>query len=204
MNKILYITFYTVGVYEKVFNQYLRPSLEKRKLPYYAFKKENFKNWRKNTLWKASVILEALEKFKEDLVFIDADATIEKFPKLFYEIPSNCDLAIHYLDWFLHWRNEKGKSLRELLTGTMFIRNNDKMKKIVKEWNELNKKTPDIMEQKILQNLLDKKKEILVYHLPVDYVVIPKQNGTIPPYIKNIVILHHQFSRKIKKGIEKL
>jgi len=201
-NNIVYISFYTEGSYEKIINQYLIPSFKKFKLKYKVYKVPNLKNWDKNTRYKAKIILKALNEFKENLVFIDADATIESFPEIFYKIPIYYDLAFHYVDWMLLWRKIKGENKRQLATGTMWFNNNKNTKALIQQWikeDEINSE----LEQQILQNLLAKWKDKLqIYNLPPEYCAIILHNGEIPyHYLKEKpIILHHQVSRKLKNN----
>lgn len=204
MNRITYISFCTEGYYEKVMDKYLRPSLERWELPHKIYVKKSHKNWMKNTEYKAKIILEALNTFNTDLVFIDADGTVEKKPHLLYDIAKRYHIAVHYLDWYKHWRNTTG-TRKELLSGTMFIRNNDMTKELIEDWIEFNKKIKQSqIEQKNLDDLLKQKPKIQVYNLPVEYCVVPKHDNSIPDYIGEPVILHHQVSRITKKDIKKL
>ena len=41
-------------------------------------------------------------------------------------------------------------------------------------------------------------KDVKIYDLPAGYTAIAMGNGKPKPYIKNIVILHHQVSRKYR------
>ena len=121
-----YISFYTPGFYEEVMNTRLLPTLIKFNLPYDIVKVEDKKNWVDNTSQKSIVIKDALIKHKEDILFLDADATIEQPPVLFDTIPPEYDIAVFYLDWCRFWHNCKGKVFH-LLSGTLFMRYNDKI-----------------------------------------------------------------------------
>ncbi len=200
-----YIGFHTGGVYKEVIETYLIPSLKRWNLKYKIYEKPNTHNWNHNTKYKPQVILEALTEFNDDIVIIDADAVINEFPKLFNEISEKCDIAAHLLDWFKFWRNQSGNPKRELLSGTMFFKNNNKVKNLIKEWITEMEKT-DIIEQRILQQLLKKHSEIIFYNLPISYCIIPKQDNSFPDYVKKekFIIQHFQFSRQIKRRIIKL
>ena len=203
MSDVIFISFYTAGIYEEVLNQYLLPSIKKWNLKHLIYKAPNLKDWNLNTRYKAQVILNTLSNHNEDVCCLDADATIEKYPSLLFEIPDEYDLAFHYLDWFYHWRNQKGQGKKELLTGTLFVRNNENTRKLISNWTVWNKKDMD-WEQRVLERLISENEEIKVYELPVEYCVVPKQDNSIPSYIGEPVILHHQFSRKVKRGEVKL
>lgn len=200
MDNIKYITFATKGSYETVANNIIMPSLIKFNLPYKNYIKPNLNNWDLNTRYKAHIILEALEEFNEDLVFIDADGEIKQYPSLFYNISPQFDIGVCYIDWYLHWKNIKNCTKMQLASGTLFIKNNNRVKDLIKNWI-IEQRKSSILEQQILQNLLNKSPEIKVYNLPIEYCVIPLHDNSIPNYIKEPVILHHQISRKLKNKV---
>src|ERR1035437_5372706 len=100
MNKPFIIcAYYTPGIYEEVFNQYLKPSLDKLNLPRYTKKVDDLGNWSKNTSYKPQFALECLSMFPEgNIVLLDVDATINEYPQLFTEIPTSSLFAFHRLD----------------------------------------------------------------------------------------------------------
>jgi hypothetical protein len=189
MNKLLFVSFYTEGYYEEIFNHFLRPSLEKFELKNFVYRLPNLHNWFQNGKYKTKIILDALKKTQDDIVFLDADAEIIKTPELFYIIPDNYNIAIHCLDWEKFWHNKEGQSKREVLSGTIYLRNNPDTIKFVEEWNNLNQ-TSQEWGQKILQALLTK---ITYYDLPIEYCRILKVGESIPA---NAVIVQHQASRQ--------
>lgn len=195
-NKLIYVAFYTNGYYQEVINKYLIPSLKLFNLPYTIYQRNNTHNWVLNGKYKTEIIYDALLKSNSDIVYLDADAEIKHYPHLFYEIPKEYDIAVHYLDWWLFWHNTGNKSKKELLGGTIFFRNNNKVKALVKKWNE-DKSVK--WKQKLLQELLDKNSQIKVYQLPFDYCKILKQKS-----IETGTIVHHQASRKLRSGEEHL
>lgn len=197
---LIFISYYTVNtLYEDLARTHLMPSLEKWNLRYQIYAKPDLKDWSKNTRYKANILLDALRTYTEDIVFIDIDATIEKNPIIFTQIPKEYDIGVHLLDWFLQWRKQRGNPKRELLTGTMFIRNNERTKQLLKAWVKANQNEGGL-EQKVLQNLLNKFPDIKIYNLPPEYCCVIMQDNSIPyHYVKEPVILHHQASRKYKR-----
>jgi hypothetical protein len=195
MNNILYISFYTKGYYESIINKYLIPSLKKWNLTYLTKEYPDTGKWIENVKYKAVLILEIMKLTTNDLVFLDADAEIIQYPSLFNEIHDCYDLAVHYLDWYKFWRNQNQQTKFELLSGTLFIRNNNKNIKLVEQWIEETKKS-NLWEQKVLENLLPSYQNINIYKLPISYCQIIKLDNKIP---ENSVIIHHQCSRGVKK-----
>jgi hypothetical protein len=191
MNKILYITFYTEGYYEEIFNRFLRPSLEKFELQFKAIIRPNSHDWLKNGKYKTQLILDVLKSTNDDIVFLDADAQIVKTPDLFYNIPEEYNLAVHALDWYSFWHDNENQPKREIVTSTIYFRNNTETIQFVEEWNKLNQESSE-WGQRILQKLLEQNK-IKYYNLPFEYCRILKVGEAIPD---NAVIVQHQASRQ--------
>ena len=106
-------SFYTIGNgYEDEAKQRLIPSLEKFGIPYDVVGIASKGPWRRNIYEKAQIILDAMQRvgYGVDVVWLDADAEVVSYPKLFNEL--KCDFAYH----------ARGPSKR-LSSGTMFFRN---------------------------------------------------------------------------------
>lgn len=197
--------FCTVGTpYEGVMDFYLLNSLKKfDDIRFEVLKTPSLGSWQKNTSLKPKLILDWMEKSKEgDLVILDADAEILSYPKLFDEIPAEYDMACHYLDWETWYNNNSGR--KELLSGTLFLRNTEKVRDMVKVWAYLSQ-IGEKWEQKVLENLLETDfKEIKVYPLPLEYCYITELPGGKQPRVKcDPVIVHHQVSRLYKKAVDR-
>lgn len=195
---MIFVSYYTPGDYEKVMNTCLRPCLEAWDLKHYIKEVCDLGDWFKNTSYKSKFILECLEKFKEDIVFLDSDATIEEYPQLLFDIPKDCDIAVHWFDWYLHWRNKKGNAKRDLLSGTMMMRYNPEVIELVKDWIEQCDNAIGTWEQKILQELIEQSTAVNVFGLPASYCAVIDRERKVPEYIDNPVIIHWQASRQYK------
>jgi len=195
------VSHYTKNTpYEEVVETYLKKSLEKYTFPTHIVGIENKGSWYKNTAEKARIILEYLENNVNDVVYLDADATIEQDPVLFSKIPQTYDVACHILDWNNWYGYSNFNPTRELLTGTLFLRNNKTVRELCKDWYNTAIKS-NMWEQKALQNLLEMT-QIKLYELPLEYCYMKSLPDGRQPLIKlNPVILHHQVSRKYKKII---
>ena len=193
------ISYATKGNYEKELNMRLLPSLKKFNLSY-DIEIISETNWQKATHYKAEFIKKMLNKHKQDVVFLDVDAEIRKFPDLFYKL-KDYDLGVHYLDWHLQWRKSPGDKI-EALSGTLYINYNQKVFKFMDKWIAYNKICQK-WEQKNMQKILeDMKDELKIYKLPYSYITIILHNNAIPEHMikeGDVVILHHQASRKFKK-----
>lgn len=202
---MIFTSFYTLQTpYEQVMQDYLLPTLKKFNLKYEIKGVKNEHHWQKNMINKSKLILEMLKKHKQDVIFIDADGTIEKFPQLFWDIPQEYDLAGHWLDYELQWR-EKSSKKRDLLGGTLMFRYRPNVLKFIEEWIVLCEKYYTTSnDQRLLQKLIKEHPEIKGYYLPYSYAVILTFQNKIPKHMikpGEVVILHHQVSRKIKRLI---
>ncbi len=196
-NNIIFVSYFTSGYYEEIMNSHLLPSLLLFNLPYYILPMENKKNWQENTKQKIDFILKALEvNYPFSIVWIDADAKIKRPPKLLYDIPEEYDIGIHVLDW----KDQYGKEGHELLSGTVFLRNNEKTIELVKLWKTYSNESTQ-WEQRALEKAIRKLK-IKAYPLPRSYCYITTVPSGKPPYviIDDPVIAHYQASREVKKN----
>lgn len=182
----------------------LIPTLNKHQMPYDIEAIDNLGDWNKNTGYKATLILRMLQKHKQDICFIDADAVIVNYPKLLYSIPDEYDLAAHILNWYGHWRNQWDRTDNmHLLSGTMVFKYKPIVIELVKKWIEQNQTANLILEQKILQEIIESNSRIKLYELPPEYCVVVMRDYTIPKYIKHpIYIIHTQCSRKYRKEVD--
>ena len=196
---MIFISYYTENTpYETVMNTHLLPSLKKWNLKYDIITTWDRGLWQGNTGYKSTFIKEMLLKHKEDVCFIDADGTIEKYPELLFNIPEKYDIAIHFLDWYQFWRKQLGNPHRELLSGTMVIKYKESAFELLETWIKAVKNDIHTKEQKVLDNILQKNKKYKVYDLPPAYCAIKKFDGSVPDYVGDPIVLHHQVSRDYK------
>jgi len=159
--------------------------------PYHIERVKNFGTWQKNTLYKARFILRMMTKFPDySVVFTDADSMFHSYPQLFGDM-NGVDFGCHYRDW----RARRG----ELLSGTLYIANNSRMRRIVSEWIEMNKNRPHMLEQRNLESVIRKNAgKINIHRLPIEYCCIfdDENRRKIRP-----VIEHFQASRRLKGAV---
>lgn len=200
MNQFKVGCFYTEGtIYEEVFKSHLKSSLDKYNIPSIIKAIPNQNSWHKNVAKKPGIILDILNSMEENetLVFLDVDATIEKEPDLFANLPLDYDIGFHRLDWN-SWYGYKDSNKKELLTGTMFFRVRPSVKQLVKEWSLLATQTNE-WEQKVLEKIVDKF-NLKVYNLPIEYCYIKSLPSGAEPLVKcEAVVVHHQLSRITKR-----
>jgi len=202
MNKFCVGAFYTDATpYHYIWQDYLLKSCEKFRIKNHVFAAPNYGSWHRNVAEKPRIIGEMLDLLtidEECLVFLDADATIEQYPKLFEEIPSKYDIAYHTLNWNTWYGYDNKPATMELLSGTMFFRNRKKVKEMCFEWYKEAKKT-NKWEQKVLAEIIGKY-NLKTYPLPLEYCYpISRPKGKEPLVKLDPVILHHQKSREFKR-----
>ena len=169
--------------------------------------------WVLNCGQKADFIAEMMAEYPDRfLLYLDADAQMEKRPALFFDHPVNYDFAVSYLD------NEFVTN--ELTSNTMFFSPTPETKALVVLWAtaqkvESNKalmgKYPPpfraAWDQRVLQNVVEAKvvPGLVVKRLPYEYAKItltPRGNelmkGVRP---EDIVISQHQASRENKRFV---
>lgn len=195
-NNFTIIAFYTDSYKEIIENNLLDSLKQFPELKYKIYKIESKGKWIKNVNLKPRVILQALEELNTDIVILDADSKIFQIPELLYNI--DCDIACHFLDWNTQYQNKT--NIVELLTGTLYIKNTEENKNLIKDW--INKvEQNNIWEQKVLQKLLETKyKHLKIYNLPLEYCYIDTLPNGNKPFVKcnNPVIVQYQVSRNLK------
>jgi len=196
------ISYYTKQTpYETVVKENLFPSLEKWNLDYDIQAIDDKGSWQANTSYKSTFCLEMLKKHQETCVFLDSDAQIWKEPKLFWEIPFDYDIGIHWLDWYWRWRKQKGEKKSELLSGTMWLPYKTKTMDLLNNFIAEINRNPNTWEQRIMQQVIEKRQDLKVYNLPYSYIVFPNHGGAFPIHMlkeEECVIYHSQASRKYK------
>lgn len=190
MSPFLVIAYYTLGNPYQQLSENLTKSCKEFNLPHFLKPIEDLGSWEKNTHYKANFISECLERFSENLVYVDVDAEFKRYPDLFESL--DCDIA--YRTENFGWRQN------EALSGTIFIRNNDNARSLVNLWKSINedneafRSKPDTWEQANLQRATKQISEITYKNLPPEYTYIFDHTKTMYPHISP-VIEHFQASR---------
>ena len=181
------VSFYTVGTPYEGEVQQLQATCEQNGLLFDFFPVPSTGVWEKNCGMKPSIILGAMKKYpKTDILYVDADARFRQYPFLFDNFDG--DIGIHY-------RNGK-----ELLSGTIFIHNTEKTRKLIELWVQKQELIPLMWDQKVLDLVLKESAEdlkIKIINLPAPYTLIfDTMAHQGPP-----VIEHMQASRRLKSNI---
>ncbi len=203
-NKLMFISFYSKDtIYEQLAKERLLPSLKKFNLDYKFYEIKNRGSWHQNTCQKPKIILEAMYEFKDkNIVWIDADAEIKKYPSLLYIISNDYNMGVHYLSWEDHYGRTSDKGRFELVDGTIYIYNNEKMREFIEKWKQ-NSTDKETNHQKILARMLEERKDIKVYDFGREYCYInTTPSGKKPAkIIESPTIVHYQASRNGKRNL---
>lgn len=194
------ISFYTVGTgYEREIAK-LERSLEQFKIPFKFYQYKPVGSWRQNLNFKSECIRDALDEFKpKDIVFVDADAIVRKYPILFDKLSS---LNTHHVAAHYHSYRETSKMGGSLLSGTLWFKNDDTARMLIQKWHLIGLEHPNIRHQHCLNlaiNELNKKeKKINVYRMPREYTYIFDYKGERKC---DPIIEHFQASRRLRRQV---
>ena len=193
MNKWMVVSYYTLGTFYERYAQQFIASMKEHNIVHHVAGVPNLHSWRKNTCYKPTFLAECLNSFPDvDIVWVDCDAEFKQYPILFDTI--DCDIAVHNFERRLYLRHSKQQL--EVLSGTVYLRNNEKVRGIVDAWVKECETNPNVWDQKSLEKVLHGE----YYQLPPEYCTIERTMHRI----KNPIILHHQASRLIRSRKEKL
>ena len=171
-------------------------SLKKFDVPYYVEAIEDKGDWYKNTVYKPTFLKRMLEKFHPlSIVYVDCDAEFLRYPDLFenWSGLTYIDVGVYVFDRSCYTKSRGGF---EVLSGTIFLKNNEKVYKIVEKWEKECQSNPRIWDQRSLEKVLEGN-----YHeLPGEYCKIFDRMDEI----KDPVIVHYQASRIVRRNKGKL
>jgi hypothetical protein len=187
------VTFYTTGTgYEREVMR-LKASCEASNVPLKIYPFPNMGSWRENLNFKSQVIIDAMADYEGlDIVFIDADAIVRSYPKLFDVLSEkrDHDIGVHFL------------ADRELLSGTIWMANNEMGLRIATRWHALAQANPKQRHQVCLmlalRELMATEDKPRVVKFPIEYTCIfdhPLRRGKVA------IIEHFQASRRYRRRI---
>ncbi len=176
------IAFYTKDTqYEELVNK-LTISCQKFSVLYWTEAFDDRGSWEQNCAIKPEFILDMLHRHPDEtLIYIDADAVIQRQPTLFQDFDG--DFACYFRD-------------TELLSGTLFFKSNTKTIELVRRWVTKQQENPKIWDQKVLQEVIKDSQDLGLdlQKLPATYCKIfdSRDEPGLP------IIEHFQASRKVK------
>lgn len=182
MNDFIVVSYYTFHTeYERAAMRLIE-SLDRLNISHHVQGIENLGSWDRNTHYKALFIKEMMGLLpSKDIIFLDADAVVHKYPQLFHEIEEDC-AAYYYQD-------------KQLASGTLYFKNNIWAGRLIDKWILRNNTYPRALEQHNLQHEIENPS-------PLGYVSFKRLPGTyckifdLMDYIEDPVIEHFQLSRK--------
>lgn len=188
-SKFIVIAYYTGNTLYEDYAKELIQSLKLYDILYHVERIDDLGGWYKNIGHKPTFIKRMLLKFSDlNIVYVDCDARFFKYPKLFDELGLDVNVAAHEFDR-RNWG--RGDNKTEVLSGTIFLRNNETTLKLVEKWEQECQANPWAFDQKLLENILAGD----YYRLPGEYCKIFDTMRSI----RNPVIVHYQASRRVRK-----
>jgi len=185
--KFIVVSFYTIGTGYEEEVRYLKESLDKFSIFYDIQGIENLGTWQLNTHYKAKFLRQMIDKHVHvPIVWLDADAVLLRYPMQF-DVQST-DIAVYY------------RYGEELLSGTIYLANNKKARKLLDMWIDANEENEERLEQYNLRHVIPAWQQECGGHvgmLPVTYCKI--FDAEPDP----IVIQHNQASRRLREAVRK-
>jgi len=157
--------------------------------------------WRGNLNHKSATILKAFEEFPDkDIVFVDADAIIRRWPALFDELSAK---AVYDVSACFFSYTKRSGDKDELLSGTLWLRNAEVGRAIVQRWHEVGLERRDVRHQYCLKLAIEEVRRngvpVRVFRHPFAYTCIfdyrEARKGVAP------VIEHYQASRRLRRVV---
>ena len=186
------VGYYTKNTIYEIKSLNFIDSLDRFKIPHDVQAVENLGDWYKNTCYKPTFLCEMLEKHKPlSIIYVDCDAEFLKFPVLFDELCNDpsVNIGVYVFDRSCYRKSVKGT---EVLSGTVFLKNNEMVIDLVGKWEIECKANPKTWDQKSLEKILNGN----FYTLPGEYCKIFDRMQ----HITDPVIVHYQASREVRKS----
>lgn len=183
------VAFYTPSYKHIV--QGLLDSVEKFGYDIHVEEVQDRGTWEENCGQKPEVIYRCMQEYKEDLLYIDADAVIAR--ELPLEELSGDVMRFYVMEWT---PPETGKKVYELISGTVFLPYNEVTLDIVKKWVTHQQNNPMIWDQKTLGEVLNKMPDYRYVTFSAEWNYIKDYHSkfiTLDP-----IIVHGQASREMK------
>lgn len=186
---MIVVSFYTKNTsYEKE-AEGLIASCERLSLPYDIEAIDSLGTWDKNCCQKPSFLLRKLQKHKQPIVWVDADAVILKKPTLFDNL--EYDIAAMVVEELPMDDDSK------ILSGTLYCNNTPQVHTFLQSWHDecqrllKEAKGSVVWDQAALRNALTNAKDLSLASLPPSYAAIFDCYADLD----NAVIVHCQASR---------
>lgn len=197
------VSFYTRGTGYQIEKDRLDISARRFGMQVDFYKQSNMGSWRANIHDRIRILRHFLDKYRDrDILYVDCDAEIVQYPELFDNFDKG-DIGIHKIDrerYFKNW-DKMWKEKYEYLGGTMYFKNNDRIRGLLDLWEKLDKPMNVHLSQLTLiyaLRILEKKNELSIYEIPATYCQI----FDIMADSGDPVIEHFQASRRVLFNIK--
>jgi hypothetical protein len=171
------VSFYTKGTGYQIEKDRLDDSARRFGMQVDFYKQDNLGSWRANIHDRIRILRHFLDKYKDrDVLYIDCDAEVVQYPELFDNFDKG-DIGIHKIDrarYFKNW-DKMWKEEFEYLGGTMYFRNNERVRGLLNLWEKMDKPMNVHLSQLTLiyaLRILEKKNELSIYEIPATYCQI--------------------------------
>lgn len=202
MTNFVVVAYYTEGTGYAAEAEKLRASLVKFGVDHQIMHMASLGSWQKNTHYKARFLdgeLHFMANEKKDfrpIVYVDADAIFHAYPALFDTL--DADAAFAWRD-YSKFPSVSSRTRRELLSGTIFLRNTEAVRSLIREWIAENDRNPTVWEQRNLQEVVARMNgKLVTAELPATYCKIFDIMRDAGP----AVIEHYQKSRVYRRQVD--
>lgn len=177
---MIFASFYTVNSPYEISIKKLRKNLISYGFECFIQAIPAEKSWKETCGSRGDFIADIMDRYNDDVVWIDADAEILQNPKELFEVPKEADIAaFHRKD--------------QILLGTSLFRNRPHVKAFLRKWSKKVPSSSKTISQMVFKDLLLSHPEIKIMDLPQKLCQIFDL-----PIEEEPVIIHKQFSRMKK------
>ena len=150
--KPVYVSFYTKNTIYEDKKDKLIDSLLKHTLQHFIQAMPSQGEWIDNVRYKPYFIKKMMIKYPNNpIVWIDVDAEIKAYPVFFDNIKQS------FSAYFRSRKNRRtAKGELEMLSGTLYFKNNDSTRRLIDLWIEETRKNPTEWDQKTLRKAFDR------------------------------------------------
>lgn len=193
MNKPIIVSYYTAN-YTKERDIFVKSIRENA--PDFEFQIDKMRSrgrWIDNVYHRPIFILEMINKYKRDVIWVDIDAEFIKSPELFIDFKYDFGAYFHF---WPERRPEVPGGFKEVMGGTLYFKNSPESKKLLNMWINLNEVLPKqprsqlVLQRALTKALLTGGLGISLCHLPPEYTYIPG----LMPHVTDPVIKHDNAS----------
>lgn len=169
INRPLITGCYTINTKYAEEIKRLEQSLIKFGLEYYFEGIENTGDWRKNVHEKVKFVRRCLDKFDRDIIQMDSDCEILKFPKLFDEF-QGYDVACHVMPKETYIDKNEKKEITDLTNvSVVYLKNCARVKEMLDAWIKRDATLEDHIDDISFAKNLKEFTDLKVLRLPLSY-----------------------------------